>query len=74
MDRFAYFALRLRLQDPPIPASGVIEDLATGQKWAFSGADELIAVLGVGSPEPFKMRSGAEVGQIPSSVDGDSRP
>ena len=63
MDRFAYFTLRLRLQDPPTPASGVVEDLATGEKWEFTGADQLIEVLGAGVPGSLKMRSGTELGQ-----------
>lgn len=66
MDRFAYFTLRLRLQDPPTPASGVVEDLATGEKWEFTGADELLDRLGARAPERSKMPPGAEVGQTPA--------
>ncbi|MGE5926848.1 MAG: hypothetical protein ACM357_05805 [Gemmatimonadota bacterium] len=65
MDRFAYFTLRLRLQDPPAPASGVVEDLATGEKWGFTGIDQLIEVLCAGVPGSLKMRPGTEVGQMP---------
>jgi hypothetical protein len=74
MDRFAYFTLRLRLQDPPIPASGVVEDLATGEKWEFTGADQLIEVLGAQLPGSLKMRSGTEVGQMGPGVTAPVRP
>ncbi len=74
MDRFAYFTLRLRLQDPPAPASGVVEDLATGEKWGFTGIDQLIEVLGAGLPGSLKMRSGTEVGQIPQDPAAGGRP
>lgn len=68
MDRFAYFTLRLRLQDTPAPASGVVEDLATGEKWEFTGTDQLIEVLGAGVPGSLKMPSGTEVGQRSGSA------
>lgn len=74
MDRFAYFTLRLRLQDPPTPASGVVEDLTTGEKWEFTGADQLIEVLGAGLPGSLKMRSGTEVGQMPTGLVAAERP
>jgi hypothetical protein len=74
MDRFAYFTLRLRLQDPPAPASGVVEDLATGEKWEFSGTDELIEVLCAGVPGSLKMRSGPELGQMRSGADPEPAP
>ncbi|HEX6645182.1 MAG TPA: hypothetical protein VF037_10905 [Gemmatimonadales bacterium] len=64
MDRFAYFTLRLRLQDPPAPASGVVEDLATGEKREFTGADQLIELLGAGAPGPRKMQPRTGVGQM----------
>ena len=71
MDRFAYFTLRLRVQDPPTEASGVVEDLATGEKWEFTGADELLDRLRARAPVKSKMPPGAGVGQTP--VDQGSR-
>ena len=66
MDRFAYFTLRLRLQDPPIPASGVIEDLATGEKREFTGTEELLTFIGASSPGASKMSPGTGAGQSTS--------
>ena len=68
MDRFAYFTLRLRLQDPPLPASGVVEDLATGEKREFTGTDQLLEILCAGSSGSSKMPSGTGVGQTPVSI------
>ena len=68
MDRFAYFTLRLRLQDPPIPATGVIEDLTTGEKREFTPVEELIDLLGAALSGSSKMRPGTGVGQISGVV------
>ncbi|HEU4829452.1 MAG TPA: hypothetical protein VFT04_09670 [Gemmatimonadales bacterium] len=74
MDRFAYFTLRLRLQDPPIPATGVIEDLTTGEKREFTGVEELIELLGAGLSGSSKMRPGTGVGQTSGVVAGPEVP
>lgn len=65
MDRFAYFTLRLRLGDEPAPATGTVEDLATGEKREFTGADQLLELLGARPPASSNMPPETKVGQMP---------
>ena len=62
------------MQDPPTEASGVVEDLATGEKWEFTGADELLDRLSARAPEKTKMPPAAGVGQPPGGETGRERP
>ena len=66
MLRFAYFTLRLRLPDDTSidpAATGVVEDLTTGEKHEFAGAHELLGLLGMERGDPSNMQPGREPGQ-----------
>jgi hypothetical protein len=47
VDGFAYFTIRLRVPSSTraAPVSGVIENLATGQKSGFESGDELLSLV-----------------------------
>ena len=65
MPRFAYFTLRLQVPDDAADTgapTGVVEDLATGEKRNFSGERELLEVLGVERGDG-KMQPGDGPGQ-----------
>lgn len=66
MPRFAYFTLRLQVPDDSSSSAGVstgvVEDLATGEKRIFSGGRELLDVLGV-DHDRTKMQPGEDPGQ-----------
>lgn len=65
MDRFAYFTLRLRIGDKPAPATGTVEDLATGEKREFTGAEQLLELLGARPPVSPNMPPETGAGQMP---------
>jgi hypothetical protein len=63
MERYGYFTLRLRLTDTDADsaASGVVEDLTTGEKHTFTDGQELLSFLGAQSGSS-KMRPGGAPG------------
>ena len=66
MSRFAYFTLRLRVPDEPSAAAvstGVVEDLATGEKHEFAGTRELLGLLGLEEDGLAKMQPELSPGQ-----------
>lgn len=50
LDLFAYFTIRVRLAKSdglPYMVSGVVEDLATGQKHSFESGEDLLRIVGI---------------------------
>ncbi len=57
MDHFSYFVLRLRHHGKPAPEpvlTGIVQQLSTGEKRAFTGTGELLDLLlhWPGPPDP----------------------
>ena len=66
MDLFAYFTIRVRLatgDGNPYMVSGIVEDLATGQKHSFESGEDLLRIVGITaarvSPQPQQSDIGA---------------
>ncbi|MCI0436350.1 MAG: hypothetical protein L0271_22315 [Gemmatimonadetes bacterium] len=74
MDRFVYFTIRMRVPDPggeAAPVSGIIENLATGQKLGFRTADELLHHVSAWSLPVAAVRA---LPAEPSASDGSAGP
>ena len=66
MDRLVYFTIRVRIAQAGTASqrvSGIIEDLASGQKHHFQNGDELLEIVGGGSdaglPSPVQPEPGS---------------